>query len=76
MQERVSMMKEVMMDRDQWTEEETGKGDIPEIEVYLENSPGIGHKIDLMTGTGKGVDLQTEEGEKEVDPNTKDADQY
>lgn len=71
MQERVSMMKEVMMDRDQWTEEEIGKEDIPGIEVYLGNSPGIGHKIDPMTGTGKGADLQTE-GEKEVDPNTKD----
>lgn len=71
MQERVSMMKEVMMDRGQWTEEETDKEDIPGIEVYLGNSPGIGHKIDPMTGTGKGADPQTE-GEKEVDPNTKD----
>lgn len=71
MQERVSMMKEVMMDRSQWTEEETDKEDIPGIEVYLGNSPGIGHKIDPMTGTGKGADPQTE-GEKEVDPNTKD----
>lgn len=71
MQERVSMMKEVMMDRGQWTEEEIGKEDIPGIEVYLGNSPGIGHKIDPMTGTGKGADLQTE-GEKEVDQNTKD----